>query len=82
MSAIINIGERDGLWIPGSAVLDLGNGNSVVFLKEGRFFRTHQVTTGAKVIHEINILNGLSPKDTVAIDASYMIDSEGFILTK
>jgi Cu(I)/Ag(I) efflux system membrane fusion protein len=82
VNAIISTGEQAGLWIPTSATFNLGNGNSIVFKKEGNNFRASAVTIADRVNNEINILDGLSVSDTIALNAWYMIDSESFVLTK
>lgn len=68
-----------GLWLPISAVQHLGNGNWVVFQKTGTNFEARKVTTGEKLNDEIKILKGLSVNDTVALNSSYLTDSESFI---
>ncbi len=82
VSASISINEQKGLWIPSSALLDLGNGNTVVFKKEDKYFKTHKVSIGNRILNEMNVLEGLSEKDTVAFDAWYLVDSESFVLVK
>ncbi len=80
--ANINTGQHQGLWIPISAMLDLGNSNAIVFKKAQNHFKTYKVTAGTKLNKEVNILDGLTEADTIATDAWYMIDSESFVLTK
>ncbi|MDB5274584.1 MAG: cusB [Chitinophagaceae bacterium] len=82
VSGKINTGELDGLWIPSSSMLDLGNATYVVFKKEGQHFKTQKITASNRINNEINVLEGLSMADTIATDAWYMIDSESFVLTK
>ena len=82
VNATISTGEQAGLWIPTSATLNLGNGNSIVFKKEGNNFRASSVSIADRVNNEINIINGLTINDTIAVNAWYMIDSESFVLTK
>lgn len=82
VNATISTDELDGLWIPISATLNLGNGNSIVFKKEGNNFRASAITVVNRINNEINIIDGLSVRDTIALNAWYMIDSESFILAK
>ncbi|WP_041932262.1 HlyD family efflux transporter periplasmic adaptor subunit [Cytophaga hutchinsonii] len=82
VNAIISTDGQDGLWIPTSATLNLGNGNSIVFKKEGNNFRASAITVANRVDNEINIISGLSAHDTIALNAWYMVDSESFVLTK
>jgi membrane fusion protein, copper/silver efflux system len=72
---------REGLWLPTSAVLDLGE-KKVAFLKKGDTFSPVAVTTGQKTNEWIEIKSGLSEEDTLAANAQFMIDSESFIRVK
>ncbi len=80
VKATIQTGETKGLWIPRSALLDLGQ-TQVVWLKKGPLFQTHQVSTGIINGNEIQITKGLSVTDSLASDAQYLTDSESFIKT-
>jgi len=82
VNATISTGDQNGLWIPSSATLNLGNGNSIVFKKEGNNFKTSAITIADRINNEINIIDGLTINDTIALNAWYMIDSESFVLTK
>jgi Cu(I)/Ag(I) efflux system membrane fusion protein len=68
-------------WLPKSAVVSLGI-NQVVFLRIENIFKAHKVETGLSNNNEIQIVHGLTPQDTVAANAQYLIDSESFIKTK
>jgi Cu(I)/Ag(I) efflux system membrane fusion protein len=78
--AIIQTGFTNGLWIPRSAVVDLGN-TKVVWLKEGSRYKTRRLITGAVNNTEIEIIKGLSVTDSIASNAQYLTDSESFIKT-
>jgi Cu(I)/Ag(I) efflux system membrane fusion protein len=81
VSGKITTGEVDGVWIPASAMLDLGNATYIVFKKEGQHFKTQKIEIGNRIESEVAIQKGLSITDTIATDAWYMIDSESFVLT-
>jgi Cu(I)/Ag(I) efflux system membrane fusion protein len=68
-------------WLPKESVLSLGL-NKVVFLKKGNVFEAHPVSTGIVANNLIQITDGLNDKDSVAINAQFLIDSEGFIKVK
>lgn len=68
-------------WLPESAVISLGM-HQVVFLKEGHGFRAQEVTTGLSYQHEVQVINGLSSTDSVALNAEYLVDSESFVQVK
>lgn len=80
VKAIIQTGFTNGLWIPRSAVVDLGN-TKVVWLKEGSRYKTRRIITGAVNNTEIEITKGLSVTDSIASNAQYLTDSESFIKT-
>ncbi len=80
VTATIYEQSKQNLWLPQSAVLSLGM-NKVAFLKSDSGFLAHQITTGIQENNQIEILSGLTTKDTVAVNAQYLIDSESFIKT-
>ncbi|MBB3971227.1 HlyD family efflux transporter periplasmic adaptor subunit [Mucilaginibacter phyllosphaerae] len=80
VQATIQTGETAGLWIPRTAITDLGQ-TKIVWIKDGSVYRAHQITTGMSHNNEIEIKNGLSATDNVAADAQYLTDSESFIKT-
>jgi Cu(I)/Ag(I) efflux system membrane fusion protein len=81
VKAIIQTGAIKGLWIPRTAVTDLGH-TQIVWLKKGSGYMTHLVFTGAINGNEILIRKGLSVTDSVASNAAYLTDSESFIKTQ
>ncbi|MGF7079104.1 efflux RND transporter periplasmic adaptor subunit [Mucilaginibacter sp. UYCu711] len=78
IKAVIQTGEANGLWVPRSAVLDLGR-TQLVWLKRGSLYKARQVYTGVKNNKEIQITKGLSLTDSLASNAQYLSDSESFI---
>jgi len=81
VKANIQTGTVKGLWIPKSAVLDLGS-TKVVWLKQGALFKAHEVNAGTANGKEVLITKGLAATDSLASDAQYLTDSESFIKTK
>jgi membrane fusion protein, copper/silver efflux system len=65
-------------WLPRESVLSLGL-NQVVFRKVNGGFKAHPVQTGLVYQDQVQILSGLSKSDSVALNAQYLEDSEGFI---
>ena len=65
-------------WLPKEAVLSLGR-DKIVFRKEPGGFRAHKITTGMELNRLIQIVAGLSPIDSVASNAHFLIDNEAFI---
>jgi Cu(I)/Ag(I) efflux system membrane fusion protein len=80
VKASIQTGSAKGLWIPRSALLDLGR-TKVVWLKKGSLYKVHEVIEGTANGNEMQILKGLSVTDSLASDAQYLTDSESFIKT-
>jgi Cu(I)/Ag(I) efflux system membrane fusion protein len=78
---VIHQPARAALWLPASAVLDLGD-RQVVFRKdanERNAFRPVTVAIGERAGDMIAIHRGVSPEDEVAKDAQFLVDSESFI---
>ena len=78
VKADIQTGGIRGLWVPRSAVIDLGQ-TKLVWLNDGNIYRAHKVTTGMSKNGEIEIKKGLAATDNIAEDAQYLTDSESFI---
>jgi len=71
--------RSDGtLWIPKSAQVDMGI-NHVVFLKRNETFKPVKVSIGANASGWVQIVGGLTPYDSIAYDANFLVDSEDFI---
>lgn len=68
----------DGWWLPKSTVLTLGM-HKVVLLKQGNGFVVHQITVGHAHDEWIQIIAGLGERDSVAVNAQYLLGSESFI---
>lgn len=81
VKAEIQTGQTKGLWIPRSALINLGRAQ-IVWLKNGASYHTHQVNTGTINGSEIQITKGLAVTDSLASNAQYLSDSESFIKTQ
>jgi Cu(I)/Ag(I) efflux system membrane fusion protein len=81
IKATIQTGATNGLWIPRSALLDLGK-TKIVWLKKGALYKAHEVSTGTINGNEIAVKSGLSATDSLASNAQYLTDSESFIKSK
>lgn len=81
VKATLNIQTKLSNWLPKESVLSLGL-NKIVFLKKGNVFKAHQVNTGIVTNNLIQVIEGLDAKDSVAMNAQFLIDSEGFIKLK
>ena len=65
-------------WLPETAIVSLGL-DKVVFIKHDIGFKAHKVATGITYKNKIQVLEGLTAKDTVAANGQYLMDSESFI---
>jgi Cu(I)/Ag(I) efflux system membrane fusion protein len=78
ISALVVTDAVQGLWIPRSACLDLGS-RKMVFLKGKAGFERHEIQAGVISGERIEVLHGLVVTDSIALNAGYLVDSEGFI---
>lgn len=81
VAATIRLKETEALWLPKEAALDMGL-EKIVFVKEREVFRPKKVITGVQTNGSIEIRQGLSSSDEVAVNAQYLVDSESFIKSK
>ncbi len=80
VEATINMATGESLWIPQQALLDLGL-DQIVFVKERGLFKPRKVSSGRHADEWVEITNGLTSSDEVAVSAQYLVDSENFIKT-
>ncbi len=80
VSAMLKGDSIEALWIPKEAVLDLGEGN-VVFVETNNVLKPKRVVLGSRTKDSVEIKQGLSSTDEIAVNAQYLIDSESFIKT-
>jgi len=67
------------MWLPRQAVVDLGT-EAIVFVKERGSFVVKQVVIQSSTSDKV-ALTGLSSMDEIALNAQFLVDSEGFIRT-
>jgi membrane fusion protein, heavy metal efflux system len=69
-------GSRSAIFVPEVSIQNL-NGNSVVFVRRPNSeFEATSVKTGAKVDHEVEIVEGLKDGDEVVTDGAFVVKSE------
>jgi Cu(I)/Ag(I) efflux system membrane fusion protein len=73
--------SREANWLSTQAVVSLGL-DKVVFVKHDIGFKAHKITTDITNKNMIQVLKGLSPQDSVAANAQFLMDSESFIKIK
>jgi Cu(I)/Ag(I) efflux system membrane fusion protein len=73
--------SKNAWWLPKESVVSLGL-DKVVFLKDDGGFRAHKIETGMDYNNKIQIIRGLNSKDSIAVNAQFLMDSESFIKLK
>lgn len=66
------------LWVPSSALVDLGK-SKIAWVQKGDSFKAVKVQTGVHSMGLVEITDGLIETDKIALEAHYLSDSEGFI---
>lgn len=79
--AIVFSKSVEGWWLPEDAVVALG-ARAGVMLKTGDGYETRIVQTGLRANGKVQITGGLSPADSVASNAQFLLDSDSFFTTK
>jgi Cu(I)/Ag(I) efflux system membrane fusion protein len=80
LTGTLQVTASGGLWLPRTAVVDLGN-QQVAFVRTGQAFHAVPVQTGLRTADRVQILRGLSQQDAVAANGQFLVDSEGFVQT-
>jgi Cu(I)/Ag(I) efflux system membrane fusion protein len=70
--------NENAIWLPASSVVSLGL-QKIVFIKQAGGFKAKNVVTGLAYQDKIQLISGLTAKDTVAQNGQYLMDSESFI---
>lgn len=73
---IIELGQSQGVVVPSEALVDTGELQYVFIAKEGGRFEPRRVRVGARTGDKVQILEGVSPGETVVTTANFLIDSE------
>ncbi|MBI3136005.1 MAG: efflux RND transporter periplasmic adaptor subunit [Bacteroidetes bacterium] len=78
LNAELDLGEKEGYFVPETAVVSLGN-KQAVFIKQDHIFVSRIVHTGMKRDGLVEIISGISEGEKIAVNAQMMVDSESFI---
>ncbi len=68
----------NGLWLPATAIVDLGV-KKIAWVKIDEKFVAREVQIGTITKDFIQIVDGVTSSDEVALEGHYLTDSEGFI---
>jgi Cu(I)/Ag(I) efflux system membrane fusion protein len=81
LQGIVKTNSVKGIWIQKQSMVSIGN-KKIVFLKKRNGFKASSIKTGIEIDDFIQIIEGITVKDTIAKNAQYLIDSESFIKTE
>ena len=81
LQGVVKTNQVNGIWIQKQTMVSIGN-KKIVFLKMENGFKASAIKTGIEMDDFIQIIEGISVKDTIAKNAQYLIDSESFIKTE
>jgi Cu(I)/Ag(I) efflux system membrane fusion protein len=71
----------EGVFVPTTSVMDAGR-NKYVWVKKNGHFIAKKIEVGAITKDWIEIYDGITKKDEIAVQAHYLLDSEGFLKTE
>ena len=80
IQALIRADKHKGLWLPKTAVINLGQ-HQTVFQMRGNSFIATKIKTGLQSGDKIEICSGIDQNSKIALNASLLTDSDGFIKT-
>lgn len=78
IQAQIMAGNHEAMWLPVSAIVNLGK-QQTVFEMQGAKFTPATINAGLRFGDYIEILSGIDQDSKIAINASLLTDSDGFI---
>jgi Cu(I)/Ag(I) efflux system membrane fusion protein len=80
IQAKIPTSYHEALWVPKTAVMDLGQHQSVFRMLDNKFVAT-TIKTGLQSGDNVEVLSGIEQNSTIALNALLLTDSDGFIAT-
>ena len=81
LQGVVKTNVVNGIWIQKQSMVSVGK-KKIVFLKIDNGFKASAIKTGIEIDDYIQIVDGITTKDTIAKNAQYLIDSESFIKTE
>jgi Cu(I)/Ag(I) efflux system membrane fusion protein len=80
IQAQIFAGKHNAMWLPVSAVVNLGQRKSIFVMHDGKFVAT-TIETGLQSGESIEIRSEINQNSKIALNALLLTDSDGFILS-
>jgi Cu(I)/Ag(I) efflux system membrane fusion protein len=81
LQGIIETNPIKGIWLRKQALVSIGT-NKIVFVKKKNGFKTAIIKTGIEINDLVQVIEGVTARDTLARNAQYLIDSGSFIKTE
>jgi Cu(I)/Ag(I) efflux system membrane fusion protein len=81
LQGIIETNPIKGIWLRKQALVSIGT-NKIVFVKKKNGFKTAIIKTGIEINDLVQVIEGVTTRDTLARNAQYLIDSGSFIKTE
>jgi Cu(I)/Ag(I) efflux system membrane fusion protein len=81
LQGIVRTNSVKALWLPKQAMVSIGS-KKIVFVKLENGLKVREIKSGIEIDGFVQILEGITTKDTIAANAQYLIDSESFIKTR
>ena len=76
VDVVINVDLGEQLVIPKSAVIDTGTRRVVFVMSQGQAFESRNIKTGAELVDEVVVAEGLYEGEIVVNKATFLVDSE------
>jgi Cu(I)/Ag(I) efflux system membrane fusion protein len=81
LQGVVKTNPMKGTWIQKQALVSIGN-KKIVFVKMQNGFKATAIKTGVVMGGFVQVIDGISVKDSIAENGNYLIDSESFIKTE
>ena len=81
LQGIIETNPIKGIWLRKQALVSIGT-KKIVFIKKENGFKTAIIKAGIEINDFVQVIEGVSSRDTLARNAQYLIDSGSFIKTE
>jgi Cu(I)/Ag(I) efflux system membrane fusion protein len=81
LQGVVKTNPMKGTWIQKQALVSIGN-KKIVFVKSQNGFKATAIKTGIIMGGFVQVIDGISVKDSIAENGNYLIDSESFIKTE
>ncbi len=81
LQGFVKTNSTKGIWIQKQAIVSIGI-QKIVFLKIGKGFKATAIKTGIVIDDFVQVVEGISVRDSIAQKGQYLIDSESFIKTE